>query len=332
MSETCYYHPEAKAKTTCPECTMPICDRCRLDGDMERCEACAQFYAEGGNAAGMEATVPAQDGGEEFAQPMCTNHANLAADMQCLNCFRPFCLSCASTGYCPDCAPQFVNRTNAAQMAGATSYHEPQESYGGEGYGQAYDNGFGETPTMDPGFDLAGSYMDDTAPPAGPPRPKKRPPANGAAPKKGAPAAKGGKKAPAKGKNAKGKGGGLPLGPIIGGVVAVAVLAGGGYWFMSQKGGSGEDVTAKISITSPKAAKLSGSQTIKVKVGSQDAVDHVELMIDKKQWGMKLKEPPFESDWPTSLSSNGKHKVTAKVFYKGGQSAVDTHEFVVENK
>ena len=136
MSETCYYHPEAKAKANCSECTMPICDRCRLEGDMQRCANCSQFASMsdeitdgmtlpgGGGQASPEmayAQATVAQSNDEFETPMCTNHANLAADMQCLNCFRPFCLSCASTGYCPDCAPQFVNTQRSAQMAAAVT-------------------------------------------------------------------------------------------------------------------------------------------------------------------------------------------------------------------
>ncbi|MDB5098746.1 MAG: hypothetical protein JWM80_3167 [Cyanobacteria bacterium RYN_339] len=325
--EPCYYHPEAKAKSTCAECTMAICDRCRLDGDMQRCASCAAFYQEGG-APEATAVVPQAAPVDDYSAPMCTNHSTLAADMQCLNCFRPFCLSCASTGYCPDCAPQFVSKQNAAasQMAANAGVEAPYaENYAPQefaqpGYEQAY-----EEPADGGGFDLAGSYLDDSPAPAR--RPRKRPADPGAGAKK--PPVKPTKK-PAK------KGGGVPMGAIAGAVVAVLALAGGGYWYMSHgasaPGDGGEEAAApmKISITSPKTGKLKGAQVIKLKVTSPDTLDHVELQIDGKYWG-KFKEAPFESDWPTGIFKNGKHKVLAKAFYKGGKTVAETHEYTIEN-
>jgi hypothetical protein len=340
--EPCYYHPQAKAKSTCAACHTPVCDRCRLDGDMTRCAACVENGTPVSDAPmEAEAVVP-QAAVDDYTPPMCTNHATLAADMQCLNCFRPFCLSCASTGYCPDCAPQFVSKQNAAAAQMAASAPAYEEQYADPGYGQGYeqpyepsfDQGYGQDfaqsydAPADGGFDLAGSYLDDAPAPPPPPRPKKRPPGEGPA-KKG-PAAKGGKKpAPKKG------GGGMPKGAIAGGVVALLLVAGGGYWFMTKGSAAGDEGAeaagpTKVSISAPKAGKVKGAQVIKLKVASPDDLDHVELTIDGKYWG-KFKEAPFESDWPTGIFKNGKHKVVAKAIYKGGKSVSDSHEYVVEN-
>jgi hypothetical protein len=332
--ETCYYHPDAKAKSQCPECTMPICDRCRLDGDMQRCAACAEIVAQGGHAG------PPMGGNMDYEQPMCTNHATLAADMQCLNCFRPFCLSCASTGYCPDCAPQFVSKQGAAQYASQAAAPAPQYDYAPAemGYGETYDQVGYTDPGVGGGFDLAGSYLDDGPPaPSPPPRPRKPAGASGA--KKGGTgnmAGGGGKKkAPAK----KGGGSKPPIGAIVG-LLVVLGLAGGGYYAYSNgmipvgNAGGGEEAAnfpTKVSITSPKGTKVAGGQVIKLKVASEDMVERVELTVDGKYWG-KFKEPPFESDWPTSLLPNGKHKVSVKVFYQGGKSAADKREYDVQNK
>ena len=44
-------------------------------------------------------------------------------------------------------------------------------------------------------------------------------------------------------------------------------------------------------------------------------VERVELTVDGKYWD-KLKKPPFESDWPTSLLTDGNHTIVAKAVYK----------------
>jgi hypothetical protein len=341
MSDTCYYHPEAKAKATCAECTMAICDRCRLDGDLERCGNCASFH--NAEASEVEATVPQAANNDDYTQPMCTNHSTLAADMQCLNCMRPFCLSCASTGYCPDCAPEFVNREGAAQRTAAASkpsagyeHYEnevPQASYEAEemqGYpaqnGQlGYESDANALP-LD--FDLAGSYLNDDKPAEARPRPRKRPETG--ARKPGAPQAKGGKKSPG---NKKGASPPRPIGMMAGAVVLVLGLVGGGYWFMSKKGADAVPTgPMKVAITMPKSGTIGGQQIIKVSITSPDDFDYAQIVMDGKPYGAKLKKPPLETDWPTIVYPNGKHKVQVKAYYKGGKVVTDQHEYTIQNK
>lgn len=72
----------------------------------------------------------------------------------------------------------------------------------------------------------------------------------------------------------------------------------------------------KVAIVAPAAqAPLRGPQVIKLQVASPKEIERVEITVDGKYWD-KLKKPPFESDWPTSLLKNGNHTIVAKAVYK----------------
>lgn len=145
----------------------------------------------------------------------------------------------------------------------------------------------------------------------------------------GKPGAKGaaGKKGAKTGKlQAKGTGplaaitqGGLPL-PLIGGVVAGVLVVGLAAMLLLKpaKPPKPYKVTGPMSvaIVGPSASKpLRGPQVIQLKVASPNDLDRVELTVDGKYWD-KLKKPPFESDWPTSLLNDGNHTIVAKAVYK----------------
>lgn len=72
----------------------------------------------------------------------------------------------------------------------------------------------------------------------------------------------------------------------------------------------------KVAIVAPATTgSLRGPQVIKLQVASPGELTHVEITVDGKYWD-KIKKPPFQSDWPTSLLKNGNHTIVAKAVYK----------------
>jgi Bacterial Ig domain len=105
--------------------------------------------------------------------------------------------------------------------------------------------------------------------------------------------------------------GGVLAGLLVAGLVAMLLLKPG-------KPPKPYKVTGpmKVAIVGPSDTRpLSGPQVIKLQVASPNEIERVELTVDGKYWD-KLKQPPFQSDWPTSLLTNGKHTIVAKAVYK----------------
>jgi hypothetical protein len=319
---TCYYHPQTKAKSICPDCGEDICDVCRLEGGLQRCGSCAQNGPPPGGPRVREeepAAVAADPGGYgggydagpapaahdlmAMQEVMCSNHPGTTADMQCLNCLQAYCMDCLPGGtFCAAC-----ERDPEGRAAPQDDYHP--------------------TPTVDPGYDpgldFAGGYADEAPPPRPkrPPGAKKPPP--GGAKKGGAPAAK---KGGAKGKKAAGP----PLGLIAGGVGAL-LLVGAGAWFMLS-GPAESDFTGptKVSITGPKATTVKGLQNITLQVASPEEITKVEVRVDGKYWE-KFSAPPFTTEWQSSLVKNGKHTIEAVAEYKNGAKVTDKKTVTVAN-
>ena len=364
---TCFYHPQSKAKSICPECGEDICDVCRLEGGLQRCGNCAVNGPPAGGprirepeaaAVGAEASMGGYGGGYDapatpaahdmaaMLEVMCSNHPGTTADMQCLNCLQAYCMDCLPDGtMCAACktdpegraAPQEeyvapppvdVGYDPGLDFSGGYDETYAQQGYADQGYdqGQAggYDQGYGES-------DFNTGYGEAPAPAPRPKRPagagsKKAGPAGA---KKGAPA---GKKGPAgKGKKASGP----PLGLIAGGVGALLLLAGAGWFFLAGPGASGGGDVAmgptKVSITGPKGAgPFKGLQVITLQVASPDEIQKVEIRVDGKYWE-KFTEPPFKTDWPSSLVKNGKHTIEAIAEYKNGTKVTDKKTVTVTN-
>lgn len=88
----CHYHPAVRASSNCGECKQHICDRCRLNGNGGRCEACSRTAAKGG-AAGRPQRL------------MCTNHKDVPVDTRCKRCRKPHCPACLNGAtHCFRCA------------------------------------------------------------------------------------------------------------------------------------------------------------------------------------------------------------------------------------
>ncbi|MDB5098745.1 MAG: hypothetical protein JWM80_3166 [Cyanobacteria bacterium RYN_339] len=124
-----------------------------------------------------------------------------------------------------------------------------------------------------------------------------------------------------------------------GGLAAVALVGLLGYGLANRKGG-GEDAPfmgkSGIEIVAPAAGGvLKGSQVIKVKVKSKEAVEKVEITIDGKYWE-KWTAPEkanLESDWPTGVFKNGPHEIVATVKYRGGRRmAADKRKVSTRNR
>lgn len=355
---TCYYHPQTKAKSICPECGEDICDVCRLEGGLQRCGHCATNGPPPGGPRVREpepVAVAAEVGGgydqyEVGAQQaadmaamlevMCSNHPGTTADMQCLNCLQAYCMGCLPDGtMCAAC-----KEDPAGRAAPQDDYVPPpavdvgydpgldfsggydDQVYAQQGYDQAaggYDEGYGEN-------DFAAGYG-DAAPAPRPKRPAgpKKAPAGAAAGKKGGPA---GKKGPAgKGKKAAGP----PMGLILGGVGALALVGAAGWYFLAGPGAGAGDVAmgpTKVTITAPKGAgPFKGLQQIALQVASPDEVQKVEIRVDGKYWD-KFTAPPYKTDWPSSLVKNGKHTIEAIAEYKNGTKVTDKKTVTVLNK
>ena len=148
-------------------------------------------------------------------------------------------------------------------------------------------------------------------------QPKEPGPAKGGPKKKGAPTGKLQAKGTGKLK-AKPKGG--PNLPLIGGAVAGVVVAGLAAMLLLKPAPPPKPYQVsgpmKVAIVAPSAdAPLRGPQVIKLQVASVKDIERVEITVDGQYWD-KLKAPPFESDWPTSLLKNGSHTIEAKAVYK----------------
>jgi hypothetical protein len=152
-------------------------------------------------------------------------------------------------------------------------------------------------------------------------------PAKGPRPSSGAPPRKGttGKLQPKGTGKLKKKGAkqDLPW-PLIGGAAGVVVvgLIVVGAVMMKPKPTKPYVVKGpmQVAITAPATGRaVSGPQVIKLKVASSADIERVELTVDGKYWD-KIKAPPFQSDWPTSLLANGNHTIVAKAIYKNKKS------------
>jgi hypothetical protein len=252
----CTYHPEKKGTATCPTCSQPICDMCRLQGNSLRCGTCQSNYQKGGE----------QPGGKRD-RVQCHNHQGVPTDQRCVTCRKPYCAACLNgASKCFNCA---------------------------------------------------------LAEPVAAPR-NSRPASKGAPAKKGTTG-----KQPAKGtgklKKGKGKAKADVPWPVIGGVAGLVLAVGLAAMLMKPKPVKPYVVKGpmKVAIVAPAAGRsLSGPQVIKLKVTSPGDIEKVELTVDGKYWD-KLKAPPFQSDWPTSLLPNGSHTIAAKAIYKNKKSVSD---------
>ncbi|MEB3285125.1 MAG: B-box zinc finger protein [Candidatus Sericytochromatia bacterium] len=249
---------------------------------------------------------------------MCAYHGNVVADIQCLNCFEPYCLACLPTGtMCAACKADPVSR--AVQSAPDDPVSVTEIGY-------------------EPGMDFAASYADHggimegvelaarvSAAASGKPRKSG---------KKGGKKRSGAKKQPVR--KAKFK---LPvkaLAFVALGMMGLSALGAGGYLIYSSlpvaqptpapfKGPTG------VSFLTPKGLTIGGVQFIEAKVVSPKQVVQVEVNIDKKYWD-RLKTAPYKSEWPTNVHSNGKHEVALKVIYKDGLSATAKKTYIVKNR
>lgn len=89
----CYYHPEKRSSATCPTCSQPICDRCRLNGTSQRCASCQTLHNKGGNPQGASRT------------PRCGNHKDIPTELRCGGCRKPYCPACLNgQNRCFNCA------------------------------------------------------------------------------------------------------------------------------------------------------------------------------------------------------------------------------------
>jgi hypothetical protein len=271
------------------------------------------FLAGVAGAEGAEAAV------EQVV--MCSYHGDVVADIQCLNCFQPFCMACLPAGTtCAACKADPGGR--AVREQGDTKL--------------VSDLGY------EPGMDFAASYIDRggiheglevyeaSAAAASAARPRKP----GGAKKGGAKKGGGAKKPPPKSK-------GPAVNPKLlmaglGGLAVVGLLGGGAWWFLAGGGGGAKKAPAytgpaKIAIVAPKSQKLRGFQEIKLQVASPTSVDRVEVYVGGKRFTV-IKRPPFNTDWPTNGRPDGKVEVVAKAFYKNGPTKQDKRTYVIRNR
>lgn len=362
---TCYYHPQTKAKSICPECGEDICDVCRLEGGLQRCGNCATngpppggprvreaepaaVAAEvgGGYGAAELGGAPAAHDMAAMLEVMCSNHPSITADMQCLNCLQAYCMDCLPDGtMCAACkedpsgraAPQEeytpppvdVGYDPGLDFSGGygASSQVPAADFD-QGYGQGYDQDLAGGYEQGYGeADFSAGYGEAPAPrPKRPPGARKAP--AGAAKKGGAPATK--KGPAAKGKKASGP----PVALIAGGVGALVLVGALGWYFMGGGAGGGDATAmgpAKVSITGPKSAgPLKGLQMITLQVASPDEIQKIEVRVDGRYWA-KFTKPPFKTEWQSSLVKNGKHTIEALAEYKNGTKVADKKTVAVAN-
>lgn len=367
---TCYYHPQSKAKSICPECGEDICDVCRLEGGLQRCGNCATNGPPPGGPrvrepepepAGVAAEAGGGYGGDydpgaraahdmaAMLEVRCANHPTTTADMQCLNCLQAYCMDCLPDGtMCAACkadpsgraAPQEEytppppSELGYEDMGGMdfSGGYAATASVPANEYDQGYDQGdFSQG--YDQGYDQGYGDGGDFSQGynAPPAAPKpKRPP--GAKKPAGAAGAK--KGAPAAKKGAKGKkASGPPVALIAGGVGALALVGGLAWFFMGGQGGETGAAMgpAKVAITGPKSAgPLKGLQMITLQVASPDEIKTVEVRVDGKYWA-KFKAAPFKTEWQSSLVKNGKHSIEAVAEYKNGTKVTDKKTVSVKN-
>lgn len=87
-----------------------------------------------------------------------------------------------------------------------------------------------------------------------------------------------------------------------------------------------------VSIGAPAPhSRLTGPQVLRFKVRSARDLRRVEVTIDGKYWD-KLKQPPYQSDWPTSIFPNGRHTVRAVAVYRDGQKATTQAVYTTRNR
>lgn len=102
------------------------------------------------------------------------------------------------------------------------------------------------------------------------------------------------------------------------GVLVVALGFGAMTFFKKPPAPEAYQGPASVAIVAPGSGQtIRGGTFIKLKVGSPQEVDRVEVTIDGKYWE-RFRKPPFSTHWPTSLFKNGDHTIQAKVFYRGG--------------
>jgi hypothetical protein len=266
-------------------------------------------------------------GAEAEAAPatlvMCSYHGDVVAEIQCLNCFQPYCMACLPSGTtCAACK---------ADPGGRAVREEPVSPL-------VSDLGY------EAGMDFAASYIDRggihegldayeaSEAAAAAARPRK--PGGG---KKGGGAKKagGGPKKPV----AKPKAAAVDpklIGMALGGLAVVGLVAGAAWWFIAGGGGAAKKLAtftgkAQVSIVAPKAQKLRGFQEIRLQVATPTAIDRVEVYVGGKKFSV-LKQAPFKTDWPTSGRPDGKVEVVAKAFYKNGPTKQDKRTYLLRNR
>lgn len=113
----CAYHPDARGTATCPTCQKFICDRCRLNGNSQRCGTCQSVWSKGG-------TDDART-----KRTMCLNHAATPTDMFCKSCRKPHCVACLNGAkQCFRCAMSASKSpTGSLKAAGTTKLEPPKE-------------------------------------------------------------------------------------------------------------------------------------------------------------------------------------------------------------
>lgn len=254
---------------------------------------------------------------------MCSYHGDVVAEIQCLNCFQPYCMACLPSGTtCAACK---------ADPGGRAVREEPATQ-------QVSDLGY------EAGMDFAASYIDRggihegleayeaSEAAAAAARPRKP---GGAKKSGGAKKAGGGPKKPV----AKPKSAGFDpklIGMALGGLALVGLVAGAAWWFIAGGGGAAKKPApftgkAQVAIVAPKAQKLSGFQEIRLQVATPAAIDRVEVYVGGKKYSV-LKKAPFETDWPTNGRKDGKVEVVAKAFYKNGPTKQDKRTYVIRNR
>ncbi len=275
---TCYYHPETKAKSVCPECGEDICDVCRLEGGLQRCGHCAAngppaggprlreeepaaVVLDGGAAAERRMGGPggggygAYDGGgappahdmAAMLEVMCSNHPGINADMQCLNCLQAFCMDCLPNGaMCAECnvdpsgraAPQEDYVPQPIVDVGYDPGLDFSDGYSATGHVPASGYEQGYEQSYEQSYEQGYGDADFATGYGEAPAPKPKRPPGAKRPPPGG-AKKGGAAAAKKGPAAKGKkAGGPPVALIAGGVGALALVGALGWFFMGGSGGS----------------------------------------------------------------------------------------------
>ncbi|MEB3198098.1 MAG: B-box zinc finger protein [Candidatus Sericytochromatia bacterium] len=272
--------------------------------------------------AGVTEAMPSSFGAGVAAQPvtedlvMCSYHGDVVAEIQCLNCYQPYCLACLPSGtQCAPCKADPSGRALQAESFGPSSVTEV-------GY--------------EPGMDFAASYADRGGIHEGLEVAAQAAEVAAARPRKPKKSAKKGQAVAPKKAAKKFKGPRLSPKLLVGGLAALALVGGVAWWvtvgqqrfFPPPPPFKGP---TKVAIVSPKAATIRGVQQIQLQVASPQQVELVLVTIDKKHWA-KFKKPPFKSEWPTNVHKPGKHEVEAKATYKHGVTVTHKKTYVVKSK